>query len=113
MNSQGNKRGWDKYDSSAAISAPKLSKLGRFGLKRSYTLCVAGCAGWAMVQFVGLLPCAIFLFRTRLLYVKRKIEKPVTLSRIFIGVSSLCLYYNTGKAVLQDGRFHKNQAVIL
>ncbi len=55
MNSQGNKRGWDKYDSSAAISAPKLSKLGRFGLKRSYTLCVAGCAGWAMVQFVGLL----------------------------------------------------------
>ena len=55
MNSQGNKRGWDKYDSGAAISAPKLSRLGRFGLKRSYNVCIAGSSGWAIVQFVSLI----------------------------------------------------------
>ena len=51
-----NKRhGWDKFDEGASVNAPKHTKAKRFGIGRSYSVCIIGSSVWAFVQFAVLL----------------------------------------------------------
>lgn len=49
------KHGWDKFDEKATVPTPKHERAKKFGIGRSYVVCVCGAAIWAFVQFAILL----------------------------------------------------------
>ena len=49
------KHGWDKFDEKASVPTPTHKTAKKFGIGRSYGVCVIGTAVWAFIQFVILL----------------------------------------------------------
>ncbi len=53
--SDSKKHGWDKFEAGATVDAPRVKHAKKFGIGKSYAVCILGATVWAFVQFASLL----------------------------------------------------------